>query len=149
MHLRTRLDSAPLAYRPGRYVLTCALWLTVAGTSMACSSDEGASVGTASLVAIGQEPPGERCPTGGQRIDVGADDGEPAGVARDGSLQAEEVDSSSWVCNGSTGQDAFGIVTAVADDAVIVRAADQSIRVAAALDRVIPSAAINAIRVDV
>ena len=49
------------------------------------------------LLSIKPEPPGSHCATGGQRIDVGADDD------RDGTLDADEVDSTHYVCNGAPG----------------------------------------------
>ena len=48
----------------------------------------------------------EECPAGGQRIESGLDDGEPGGVARNGILEAEEIDSSALICGGQSGRDA-------------------------------------------
>lgn len=49
------------------------------------------------------ESPGANCADGGRKITSGLDNGDGGGVARDGTLQSGEVDSTSYVCNGSTG----------------------------------------------
>ncbi len=43
------------------------------------------------------------CPTGGQRIDAGPDDGSGGGTAYDGILQVGEIDATTYVCNGADG----------------------------------------------
>ena len=54
---------------------------------------------TDSLVETSEEPPGGNCAAGGQRIDMGLDDGgDPDGVAGDGILQEGEIDSTNFVC---------------------------------------------------
>jgi len=58
-----------------------------------------------SLVNVLAEPAGENCEFGGQRIEVGLDDGlqadrSAAGIPGDGILDADEVTSISFVCNG-------------------------------------------------
>jgi hypothetical protein len=50
------------------------------------------------LVDTSPEPAGANCAQGGVRIDVGLDRND------DGMLEANEVDSSEYVCNGSNGQ---------------------------------------------
>ena len=49
------------------------------------------------LVEVSEEPPGEICPAGGQRIDIGVDDD------ADGALDADEIRSSHTICNGTGG----------------------------------------------
>lgn len=56
-----------------------------------------------SLVDLETEPPGINCPSGGTAILVGLDDN------KDGALQAGEVDSTAFVCNGEDGQDGGGL----------------------------------------
>ncbi len=53
--------------------------------------------GLTALVSITDEAPGERCPVGGQKVQAGLDDD------RDGALDADEVDQTSYVCNGAAG----------------------------------------------
>lgn len=62
-------------------------------TRVLCRAEDGLTA----LVSITEEPAGERCPTGGQRVQVGLDDD------RDGTLDADEVDQTSYVCNGAAG----------------------------------------------
>lgn len=57
------------------------------------------------LVTITPEPIGERCDAGGQRIDVGLDDGDGDGEPEDGLLHEDEIDDTQYVCNGSGGPD--------------------------------------------
>ncbi|SFM70850.1 DUF7151 family protein [Marinobacter zhejiangensis] len=45
------------------------------------------------------------CPDGGQRLDIGLDNGDNSGISRDGTLQSGEIDSTGYVCNGANGQD--------------------------------------------
>ncbi|SFM70828.1 DUF7151 family protein [Marinobacter zhejiangensis] len=45
------------------------------------------------------------CPDGGQRLDIGLDNGDNSGISRDGTLQAGEIDSTGYICNGANGQD--------------------------------------------
>jgi hypothetical protein len=52
------------------------------------------------LVELNEEPPGAHCEAGGQRIDVGVDDGAPEGIADDGVLQPGEIVKTTYVCNG-------------------------------------------------
>jgi hypothetical protein len=54
-------------------------------------------------VSVISEPAGSHCSAGGQRIDVGLDDGHAGGTARDGMLDSGEVRTSSYVCNGVDG----------------------------------------------
>jgi hypothetical protein len=47
---------------------------------------------------------------GGTRIQTGVDDGLPTGTADDGILQAGEVDSTAYVCNGASGADGHALL---------------------------------------
>jgi uncharacterized protein YjbI with pentapeptide repeats len=55
--------------------------------------------GLASLAVVRNEPPGANCPAGGLLIQTGVDDN------ANGTLEAEEVDSEVYACNGSDGMD--------------------------------------------
>jgi len=57
----------------------------------------------ASLTTLTSEAAGPACPTAGQRLQVGLDNGDGDGVARDGVLQNGEVDTSRYLCNGAIG----------------------------------------------
>lgn len=63
-------------------------------TRVLCRAEDGLTA----LVSLTEEPAGERCATGGQRVQVGLDDD------RDGVLDADEVDQTSYVCNGAGGE---------------------------------------------
>jgi hypothetical protein len=71
----------------------------VDSTSYVCNG----SGGTASLVSVTVEPSGANCATGGQRLTVGLDNGDGGGTANNGTLEAGEVDGTSYVCTGATG----------------------------------------------
>ena len=71
------------------------------GQGYACT--DGAQ-GHDSLIAVTAETAGANCAAGGQRIDTGVDNGD-GGTADDGTLQAGEVDNTSYVCNGIDGAD--------------------------------------------
>jgi hypothetical protein len=55
------------------------------------------ALGSSTLAQESSEPAGENCPAGGKRIDTGFDDNQ------NGRLDASEVDSSVYVCDGETG----------------------------------------------
>ena len=59
--------------------------------------------GFQSLVKTTAEPAGANCATGGTRVDTGLDDGLPTGTANNGVLEAGEIESTRYVCNGATG----------------------------------------------
>ena len=61
--------------------------------------------GPVTLVSVSVEAPGEHCLAGGRRIDVGRDDGGDAAQADDARLSASEIDSTEYVCNGTSGED--------------------------------------------
>lgn len=67
----------------------------VTETQYVCNGSPGS--GTNSLANVTEEEPGENCANGGQAIRVGLDANE------DGLLQPDEVDSVSYVCNGTAG----------------------------------------------
>ncbi len=60
-------------------------------------SGENGSDGATVLVATRAEPAGASCAAGGVRVDVGIDDD------RDGTLGADEIDDTTYVCNGAAG----------------------------------------------
>jgi hypothetical protein len=68
------------------------------GTSYVCDSAAG-SDGRPNLLAVTAEPAGANCTSGGQRIDYGIDDD------GNGTLDAAEIDGTTYVCNGGNGQD--------------------------------------------
>ncbi len=92
---------------------------------------EGAESGSNSIVALGEEPAGENCSEGGQRISSGLDDGDPGGVAGDGVLQADEVDQTSVVCNGTAPSSSL---TSVSDEEAGDNCASGGSRVSQGLD---------------
>jgi len=69
-----------------------------------CNGADGAD-GQQTLVSTADEPAGASCASGGVRIDVGLDDGSGGGVARNGALEAGEVQDTRYVCNGADGTD--------------------------------------------
>jgi hypothetical protein len=76
------------------------------------------------LVTITPEPIGERCDAGGQRIDVGLDDGEGDGEPEDGLLHEDEIDDTQYVCNGIGGPD---IPTVLEGDYTIENSLDMAL----------------------
>ena len=94
------------------------LTLTLASSLVACDShdkdgDADALPGLSSLVALSDEAAGENCANGGTRIDQGVD------ANRDGTLGADEIDSTDYVCNGVSGQDgsdATSYITTLTDE---------------------------------
>ena len=68
----------------------------------ACGGGDGepgttGSNGLSTLMAVSTEAPGPQCANGGSKIDAGLD------VDRDGTLAANEVGSTQYVCSGATG----------------------------------------------
>ncbi len=77
-----------------------------AGADGADGADGAAGAnGFDSLINLVGEPPGINCVAGGQRVDIGLDNGDGGAMARDGVLEFVEVDSSAFVCNGEDGED--------------------------------------------
>jgi hypothetical protein len=72
-------------------------------TTYVCNGSNGmmGANGTSALFRITREGPGVSCPTGGQKIDVGLDNGDGSGVAGNGTLEAGEIDQTTYVCNGA------------------------------------------------
>jgi hypothetical protein len=58
--------------------------------------------GFTTLVVVSEEPAGNNCRTGGQQIDAGLDNGDGTGTARNGTLEADEIDQTAYVCNPAT-----------------------------------------------
>jgi len=74
----------------------------VAGTSYVCNGAPGSSgpagaAGVSTLAAISNEPAGANCANGGQKVTSGLD------TNGNGALDAGEVTSTTYVCNGSNG----------------------------------------------
>ena len=68
------------------------------GTSGASGGSGGSGAdGSAALISVTAETAGANCASGGQRIDVGIDDN------HNGTLDAGEIDSTMYVCNGADG----------------------------------------------
>jgi hypothetical protein len=66
------------------------------GTTYVCNGANGDN-GLRSLIAVTAEPAGANCATGGQRVEYGIDDD------GNGTLDAAEVDGTTYVCNGADG----------------------------------------------
>ncbi|MGI0149829.1 MAG: DUF7151 family protein [Thermoplasmata archaeon] len=80
----------------------------------------GGADGFNSLVKTTAEGVGANCANGGIKVESGLDNGDGGGSARDGVLQAGEVDSTIYVCNGaagSAGADGFNSLVLVATEA--------------------------------
>ncbi len=103
----------------------------VAAILILAGCSEGADSGTNSIVALGEEAAGANCAEGGQRIASGLDDGDPGGVAGDGILQDEEVDQTSFVCNGTAPSSSL---TSVSDEAAGDNCINGGSRVSQGLD---------------
>jgi hypothetical protein len=71
----------------------------VDSTSYVCNGGAGLST----LVSVSAETPGTNCATGGQRLNVGLDNGDGGGTANNGTLEAGEVDGTFYVCTGAAG----------------------------------------------
>ncbi len=69
-------------------------------TNYVCHGVDGFTVLTSLTPA-----PAANCPNGGQRLDIGLDNGDNLGIPRDGTLQTGEIDSTAYLCNGADGQD--------------------------------------------
>jgi hypothetical protein len=59
----------------------------------------GDNASRGAILGFADEPAGDRCPAGGTRIDAGRDDD------GDGTLDAEEVETTTYVCDGADGAD--------------------------------------------
>lgn len=67
-------------------------------TSYVCHGVDGFTV----LTTLTAAAPAS-CPDGGQRLDIGLDNGDNSGTARDGTLQTGEIDSTGYICSGTDG----------------------------------------------
>ncbi len=74
----------------------------VDSTQYVCNGANGSN-GSTALVAVVTEPAGANCADGGKKVNVGLDNGNGGGTANDGILQAGEVTSFDYVCNGTNG----------------------------------------------
>lgn len=76
--------------------------LTLALALISCKGGQGApgAPGVGALFNVSDEPAGTNCTEGGRKIELGLDNGDGAGVAQNGVLEAGEVDRTSYVCNG-------------------------------------------------
>ncbi len=81
-----------------------ALMTVFIGLLSACSSNDGGdgTNGSVSLINIIEEPAGDNCADGGQRVDSGIDDN------ADGILDTSEADVSSYICRRSGSDGANG-----------------------------------------
>ncbi len=83
--------------------------LTCGATSFTLES------GANALVAATAVEAGEPCAFGGHRVQVGADDGSGGAIAKDGVLQAGEVDQTFYACDGAPGADGAAGVSALVE----------------------------------
>ncbi len=77
--------------------------------TVACEGPEGPEgpQGVSTLSTISSEPAGANCENGGVRVDVGADSN------GNGTLDASEITSSSFICNGADGVNSLVTVTSI------------------------------------
>jgi hypothetical protein len=68
----------------------------IQSTVYICNGTDGDPYATG-LIAVSPEPAGNNCPDGGQRVDSGLDDD------GNGTLDATEIDHTSYVCDGTDG----------------------------------------------
>jgi hypothetical protein len=64
-------------------------------TYYACHPSVGAAYPT---LVVTSASPGDSCPAGGHRVDLGMDDGDNGGTAADGVLQTGEIDETIDIC---------------------------------------------------
>ncbi|MCK6547224.1 putative Ig domain-containing protein [Myxococcota bacterium] len=84
--------------------------------------------GTNALISTTNEAPGSHCATGGLRVDVGLDDD------RDGTLDASEIDGTSYVCNGRDGVDGLAMLIDTSTDTLGQCGANGGVRWATGVD---------------
>lgn len=85
------------------------------------------AAGRDSLVTVSAEAKGANCPAGGRRIDLGLDDD------GDGTLDADEIDDTSYVCDGLQG------LVAVTDEPKGIHCAATGKKIESGLDDGMPS----------
>lgn len=90
---------------------------------LGCGGDDvaGGEDGHDSLIRITPEAPGAQCAAGGQRVDVGVDEGGAEATADDGVLDDDEIRDTNYICQpeAETPEEAFNSlvrVTEVAPD---------------------------------
>lgn len=89
----TKLSAGVVAYASGsKTLLSC-----VAGTWTPIQLPNGPAGTPGTLVSVKPEPAGAHCATGGLRVDAGADKNGNA------TLDASEIQTTQYVCNGSNG----------------------------------------------
>ncbi len=66
------------------------------------------------LVELAEEAPGDNCDNGGQRIDIGLDNGDGGGTANDDVLQLGEIDTTQFFCSEADDFDQLVILTELA-----------------------------------
>lgn len=75
--------------------------------------------GYISLFALNSEPSGANCTAGGIKIHVGIDNGDGGGTQRNQTLEAGEVDVTTYVCNGtqgSSGTNGFSTLLSITEE---------------------------------
>lgn len=85
-------------------------------TQYVCNGSNGFS-GFSSLSTANTEPPGSNCSYGGIRVNIGLDNGDGGGIARDGVLSAGEVDNTSYVCQATSRQRTIRVTDATINTA--------------------------------
>lgn len=76
-----------------------------------CITDLGGVDVHGQTVQLNDEPAGPRCVAGGQRIDIGRDDGSGGNTANDGVIEGDEIEQTQYVCNGAAGVSPFATLT--------------------------------------
>lgn len=94
-------------------------------TTYVCS---GEAIAHDSLVSVTEEPAGANCADGGQRIDTGVDDND------NGVLDADEIDRTTYVCNGSAGQHGLQSLLVVTPEPAGTNCADGGQRIDYGID---------------
>jgi hypothetical protein len=89
---------------------------------------DGADGASGTLLSVSPEAAGANCAAGGSRVDAGVDDN------KNGSLDAEEIDSTQYLCDGEDGVDGSGEITAVATEAAGVNCVDGGVRIENGVD---------------
>jgi len=74
-------------------------------TGYACNGANGFNT----IFKFTAESAGANCANSGQKVESGLDNGDGGGTARDGTLQAGEVDNTVYVCNGAAGSGFTGV----------------------------------------
>lgn len=96
------IDNGDGGGTPGNSILEAG---EVDATTYVCNGAPGATgaQGYAALVKTTAESPGVNCANGGQKVEVGIDNGDGGGTAGNFILEAGEIDQTSYVCNGAAG----------------------------------------------